>query len=129
MNQHEKPTHIASDIPTALTLSLIATPVLSTLVNPPPNADQDLFTALNVLRFNSEVPSSAYEADREILQGLNNQIFIAFADGIGEGPSDDEVLRSMSGCQVEAVTERLVVKDNDGEEFDFEQFFSYASIE
>jgi hypothetical protein len=107
----------------------MATPVLSTLVNPPPNADQDLFIGLNALQLNNEVASSAHEADGEILLGLNNQSFIAFVDGIGEGPSDDEVLQSVSSRQVEAVTESLGVEDSDEEEFYFEQFFGFASIE
>ena len=129
MNQHEEPTHFVPDIPAALTLSLIANPVLSTLVNPPPNADQDLFIGSDILQLNNEVASSAHEADREIRRGLNDQSSIAFADGIGEGPSDDEVLRGVSGRQVEAVTESLGIEENDGEEFDYEQFLSYASIE
>jgi hypothetical protein len=136
MNQHEEPTHIVSGIPAALTLSSIATPVLSTSVNHPPNADQDLFVGSDFLQLNNEVTRSAREADSEIRRGLNKQTSVAFAghanpfaEGIGEGPSDDMVLRVVYGRQVEAVTESSRTEESDGEEFDFEQYFDLAGIE
>ena len=121
----EEPTLPASDIHAVLALSSVATPVLSTSVSPPPDANLDLSIGPDFLRWSDAVAARADKVDRQIPRKMNKQDFSAFADGFGEGPSDDMVLQGMSDRDDEVGTQSLEVEENVGEGFDFEQYISF----
>lgn len=120
-----------SDISAVSMLTSVDTPGQQTSFNTPLNAGQDLSFGFDLLRASNENAARADDVGNMTQQTTNEQAVSAytgdvnpFADGFGEDLSNDLLLWGVDNQQHQDILESLGIEDNEGEQFDFNQYLN-----